>query len=54
MIDVVLGVLFLLPPFVIETLAKISLAVEQTDSHERNVEIRCALNVIARQNAEAA
>ena len=54
MIHVILGVLFLLPTFIVEALAEISLAVEQADSDERNVEVGRALDVIAGQNSEAA
>ena len=54
LIHVILDVLFLLPTFGVEALAEISLAVEQADSDERNIEVGCALDVIAGQNSEAA
>ena len=49
-VDVLLG----LPPVAVQPLTEIALVVVQADGHERNAEIRRALEVIARQNAESA
>src|SRR6202034_131588 len=52
--DVSLQIFFLLPAINIQTLAKISLPIKQPDANQRNREIRCALDVVAGENAEAA
>ena len=52
--DVGLEILFPLPAIFVEALEKVSLAVEETDADERNVEVGSALDVIAGEHAETA
>ena len=52
--DVGLEVFFLLPSVPIQPLAEISLAVEQPDTDQRNVEIGSTLDVIAGEDSQAA
>src|SRR5579871_4145157 len=52
--DIVLQVRFLLPTAHIQALAEIALAVEEPDADQRDVEVGGALDVIARQDAQAA
>ena len=54
LVDVGFEILLVLPAGRVETLQEISLAVEQADADQRNVQIRGALDVIARQDAQAA
>ena len=54
LIDVGLEILFALPAVLVEALQEVSLAVEEADADERDVEIGCALDVIAGEDAEAA
>src|ERR1700680_5137802 len=54
LIDVRLHILFQLPTVAIQTLAKISLPVKQTDADQRNAESGCALNMVSRKDAEPA
>ncbi len=54
LVDIGLEVFFLLPAGAIQALAEISLAVEQADADQRNVQIGRALDVIAGQHAQAA
>ncbi len=54
LVDVGLEVLFALPAGVVEALQEVSLAVEEADADERNVEVGGALDVVAGENAEAA
>ena len=54
LVDVGLQIFFLLPAALVQALAEISLAVKQPDADQRNVQIRSALDVIARQHAQAA
>ena len=52
MVDV--DVVLVLPAARVEPLPEVALVVIQPDADERNAEIGCALDVIARENAEAA
>ena len=54
LVDVGLEILFALPAVFIEALEEVALAVEEADADERDVEIGCALDVIAGEDAEAA
>ncbi len=54
LIDVGLEIFFALPAFFVEALEEVSLAVEEADADERDVEVGCALDVIAGEHAEAA
>ncbi len=47
-------ILFLLPAGLVQVLAEIALAIKQSDSDERNVEVGSALDVIAGEHAQAA
>jgi len=42
-----------LPAIAIEALAKVSLAVEEADPNQRDIQIRSALDVITRKNSQA-
>src|ERR1700722_16052417 len=53
-IDVRLEIFFALPAVATKPLPEISLTVEQADANQRDAKIRCALDVIARQNSESA
>ena len=52
--QIVLGVVLLLPAVDVQILAEVALLVHQADADERNAEIRGALEMIARENAQAA
>src|SRR6266852_141230 len=52
--DVSLDVFFLLPAGAVEPLAKISLAVEQADTDERDTQVGGALDMVAGQHAQSA
>ena len=52
--DVGLKILFPLPAVPIQPLAEISLAVEKPHAHQRNIEVRGALDVIAGKDSQAA
>ena len=54
LVHVGLEILFLLPAVDVEALAEVSLAVEEADADERNVEVGGALDVVAGEHAEAA
>ena len=54
LVDVGLEVVFALPAFVVEALEEVSLAVEEADADERDVEVGGALDVVAGEDAEAA
>ena len=54
LIDVGLEILFVLPALLVEALQEIALVVEQADADERNAEIGGALDVVAREHAQAA
>ena len=54
LIDVGADVLLLLPAGLVEPLQEVSLPIEQADAHQRNVEVGGALDVVAREDAEAA
>ena len=53
LVDVGLEVVFELPSGVVEALEEVSLAVEEADADEWDVEVGCALDVIAGEDAEA-
>ena len=46
-------VFLLLPSRLIQPLAEVSLSVKQPDAHERDVEVGCTLDVIARQHSQS-
>src|SRR5450755_166144 len=52
--DVGFDVIFLLPSVLVEVLAEVSLAVEETDANQRNSQVGCALDVVAGEDAQAA
>ena len=54
MIDIGLQVLFPLPAALIQSLQKVALPVEQAHSNQRNVQIGCALDMVATQHAQSA
>ena len=54
MFDVGLEVLFALPALFVKALEKVTLTVEEADADERDIEIGCALDVIAGEHSEAA
>ena len=52
--DVAFAISFLLPTLRVDALLEIAIAIKQTDSKQRQVQIACRLQMIARQNAQAA
>ena len=54
LIDVSLEVLLLLPAVAIQALAEVALAVEQSNADQGNVQVRRALDMVSRKNAQAA
>ena len=54
LVDVGLEVVFELPSGVVEALEEVSLAIEEADADERDVEVGCALDVVASEDAETA
>ena len=52
--EVEIRVVLLLPAVGIEVLLKVTVAIEQTDTDQRQAQFRSGLEVIARQAAEAA
>src|SRR5271168_467412 len=53
LVDVGREVLFALPAGVVEALQEVSLAIEEADADERDVQIGCALDMVAGEDAEA-
>ena len=53
-VGVEIGVALLLPTVDRQLLAEVTVAVEQADADERNAEIRCGLEMVAGEHAEAA
>ena len=54
MVDIGLEILFALPPAPIQPLPEVSLPVKQSYTDQRNIQIRCALDVITSQHSQSA
>ena len=54
LIHIVCQILLALPTAFVEPLQKVALPVEKADADQRNVQVRCALDVVAGQHAQAA
>src|SRR6266702_7483936 len=54
LVHIGLQVLFPLPSVLIQSLQKISLPIKQANTDQRDVQIRCTLDVVASQNTESA
>src|SRR5439155_7154194 len=52
--DVAFAISFLLPALRIDALLEIAIAIKQTDSNQRQIQIARRLQMVARQNAQAA
>ena len=54
LVDVRLEIFFLLPAVAVEPLQEIALAIKQTDADQRNIQVGCALDVVACEHTQSA